>query len=55
VRRDIEEHDDVLIDRFNSQFVASEAPPEDGLNAVIGQEAPWAISVYSTLKEWPSA
>jgi len=53
-RRDIEEHVDALIDRFNSQFAASEAPPEDGLNAAIGQQAPWAISVYSTLKEWPS-
>lgn len=52
-RRDIEEHVDALIDRFNLQFVASEAPPEDGLNAAIGQEVPWVISVYSTLKEWP--
>jgi hypothetical protein len=53
-RRDIEEHVDALLDRFNSQFAASEAPPEDGLNAAVGQQASWAISVYSTLKEWPS-
>ncbi len=54
-RRDIEEHVEALRDRFNSQFVASQVPPEDGFNAAIGQETPWAISVYSILKEWPGA
>ncbi|MDA8446510.1 NACHT domain-containing protein [Acidovorax valerianellae] len=54
-RWDIEEHVQALMDRFNSQFVASHDPPEDGLDAAIGRGTPWAVSVYLFLKEWPSA
>lgn len=54
-RRDIEAHIGALIDRFNRQFSVSCVPPEDGLNAGLGRQGPWAASVYSTLKAWAGA
>lgn len=50
-RRNIEEHADVLIGRLNAQFLMPQSPPEDGLNAAIGQQIPWAVSAYATLRE----
>lgn len=50
--RDVEGLIETLIDRYNLQFSKSFATPEDGLNAALGRQASWAISVYSTLKAW---
>lgn len=50
--RDVEELIGTLIDRFNLQFSESCAMPEDGLNAALGRQVSWAVSVYSTLKAW---
>jgi hypothetical protein len=52
-RRSLEPHVDQLIERFNAQLMSLADAPEDGLNAAIGRQTSWAVSVYSTLRVWP--
>lgn len=52
VRRNLEDHTDQLIHRFNEQLNSLEITPNDGIDAATGQQVAWVVSIYSTLKDW---